>query len=112
HPDDATDVKQETFIKAYLAVKGFRGECSLQTWLFKICGNLCRDRIKRRDRHAEILFPPGEAEELVRDGVDPVDPVAVMERTQTAEIIFCALRGLPAAQREIIVLRDVEDLSC
>src|SRR5438034_8950251 len=48
--DDADDVKQETFVKAFQAMQGFRSEASLQTWLLKICGNLCRDRIKSWDR--------------------------------------------------------------
>src|SRR5437660_7998669 len=49
--DDADDVKQETFLRAYRALGNFRADCSLRTWLLRICANLCRDRIKSRDRH-------------------------------------------------------------
>src|SRR5205807_4760918 len=54
--EDADDVKQETFLRAFRAIAGFRADCSMRTWLLRICGNLCRDRIKSRERHPEELF--------------------------------------------------------
>src|ERR1041385_3070379 len=51
HSEDAADVKQETFIKAYQAIGSFRGDSSLLTWLIRICVNLCRDRLRSRKSH-------------------------------------------------------------
>src|SRR5690349_17299729 len=48
HHDDADDIKQETFLRAYRAIGTFRGDASMHTWLLKICGNLCRDRVRQR----------------------------------------------------------------
>src|SRR5438309_354898 len=48
HSEDADDVKQETFMRAFQAISGFRSECSLRTWLLRICANLCRERMKAR----------------------------------------------------------------
>ena len=109
--DDADDVKQETFLKAYRAFSSFRSECSLSTWLLKICGNLCRDRMKSRDRRPEVLYDPVAGPEHLADSTLAVDPVAAVERAQTRETLLAVLRGMPAEQRDILVLRELEDLS-
>jgi len=109
--EDADDVKQETFLRAYRAIGNFRGECSLRTWLLRICANLCRDRMKARDRHPEVLYDPLVAPDWFTDHSLVVDPHAVAERSQALQIIRRALRGMPVDQREIIVLRDMEDMS-
>jgi len=109
--DDADDVKQETFLKAHRAMKGFRNDCSLLTWLMKIAGNLCRDRIKSQQRRREVLYDPGATQDWTTDPAHAADPVAVVERTQTTKLILSALGGLPAPQRELIVLREIEGYS-
>ena len=110
HRDDADDIKQETFLKAYQAIARFRGEASLQTWLLKICGNLCRDRIKSWDRR-KVNYDSGMQSENWHDDGHYSDPHAVVERAQTSEMVMCALRGMPAPQREVIVLHELEELS-
>lgn len=109
HREDADDIKQETFVKAYQAIGKFRNDASLQTWLLKICGNLCRDRMKSWERR-KIYYDSGLHSEDWRDESISANPYAMAERAQTTEIILCALRGLPAPQREMIVLHDLEDL--
>lgn len=111
HRDDADDVKQETFLKAHRAMKGFRSDCSLLTWLLKIAGNLCRDRIKSQHRRREVLCDPSATQHWATNASHAADPVAVMERSQTTEVILSVLDGLPATQRELIVLREVEGFS-
>ncbi len=110
HSDDADDVKQETFLRAYKALPTFRNDCSLRTWLLRICANLCRDRIKSRQRHPEVLYDPVTAPEWFGDKGRLVDPHAAAERAHLASVLRRALGGMPAEQREIIVLRDVEEL--
>jgi len=110
HRDDADDIKQETFLKAYQAIGSFRSEASLQTWLLKICGNLCRDRIKSWDRR-KVIYDSTLREESLGQHAIGEDPLEIVERRQMTETIFKALRGLPPAQRELIVLHEVEDLS-
>lgn len=112
HRDDADDVKQETFLKAYNAMPNFRGQCSMLTWLMKICGNLCRDRIKARLRHKEVLYDPQTAQEFFGADTHSVDPRYVVERADTTEIILRVLSALPEPQRNLIVLHEVEGLSC
>jgi RNA polymerase sigma-70 factor (ECF subfamily) len=109
HREDADDVKQETFLKAWQHIGSFRREASLQTWLLKICGNLCRDKMRsweRRKVHSESEmatvreYPAGEES----------DPAYIAERSQTAATILKAMQGLPAPLREAFVLHEVEGL--
>ena len=110
HREDADDVKQETFVRAYQAIGKFRSESSLQTWLFKICGNLCRDRLKSWEKR-KVQYDAGLRSEEWRDEGYGSDPHALVERAETTATVLCALRGMPVAQREIIVLHDLEELS-
>ncbi len=108
--DEADDMKQETFVKAYQAIAKFRGDSSLQTWLLKICGNLCRDRMKSWDRRKVQYDSRFDYDGF---GSDPHqnDPQMILEKAQVNETVMKALKGMPAAQREIIVLHEIEDLS-
>ena len=110
HREDADDIKQETFLKAYQAIGKFRSDASLQTWLLKICGNLCRDRMKSWEKR-KVYYDAGLRSEDWQDDRISADPQALVERAQTIEIVLCALQGLPASQREIIILHDLEDLN-
>lgn len=114
HKDDADDVKQETFLRAYQAIDRFRSQSSLHTWLLKICANLCRDRLKAWERGRIASLDVDELHSFDRCPNSPHeanDPAAVFERAHTAEVVMCALRSMPAAHRELIVLRDLEGLS-
>ncbi|HLK60640.1 MAG TPA: RNA polymerase sigma factor [Chthonomonadaceae bacterium] len=108
HSEDAADVKQETFIKAYQAIGTFRGNSSLLTWLLKICINLCRDRLRTRKSH--YLLYEHITRETLDGGTSAQDPYACAERSQTIATILRGLQGLSPAQREIIILRDIEGL--
>jgi len=110
HRDDADDVKQETFVKAFLAMPGFRSEASLQTWLLKICGNLCRDRMKSWDKR-KVQYDARLEQDTLPGDAFAEDPMHIVARSQMTETVFLALQGMPAAQREIILLHEVEDLS-
>lgn len=110
-PDDADDIKQDTFMKAYRSLATFRGECSLLTWLLKVAGNLCRDRLKSRSRRGEVALNL-EVECDLRDTSDlGADPATLLERKDLNATVYRVLTGMPEAQRELIVLRDVEGLS-
>jgi RNA polymerase sigma-70 factor (ECF subfamily) len=110
-PDDADDAKQETFLKAYRSLGSFRGECSVATWLLKIAGNLCRDRIKKRIRRGEVELLPDIDVGSRSPGLLGEDPAAIVERRDLNDMVARVLVGLPAHQRELIVLRDVQQLS-
>lgn len=111
--EDADDIKQETFVRAYQALTGgagYKGEGSLTAWLLKICGNLCRDRLKSRRRHPETALDPNTAETWWMDTDTRSNPHDAMEQKQARDLLYGALRSLPEAHRDILVLRELEEL--
>ena len=109
HREDADDVKQETFLRAFEARKNFRNDCAVRTWLLAICGNICRDRIKSWERRRVRADGGIRAETLAAPAEN--DPAKIVERADTQDIIRRALQGLPAAQREAVILHEIEGLS-
>ncbi len=110
--DDADDVKQETFLRAFRSIGTFRSECALRTWLLRICANLCRDRIRSCASKLEVLYDPLTTADWSGDTGRFMDPHSALEQAEMAGLLRKALSGMPVEQREIIVLRDVEELSC
>lgn len=107
--EDADDVKQETFLRAYQAIEGYRNEASFRTWLFRICSNLCRDRIKSWERR-NVAYHADFSSEIEQYESPDESPHRIVERAQTLQIIMNALQHLPVAQRELIVLHEIEGL--
>jgi RNA polymerase sigma-70 factor, ECF subfamily len=105
--DDALDVCQETFVSAFAALARFRGECTVRVWLLRICTNRCRDRARSRGRRRETSLE-STPDELA--GGYP-DPAVLFERDDVSRVVWAALDRLPVLHREIILLRDFEDLS-
>src|SRR5499426_3567504 len=66
--EDARDVCQETFLRAFRALKGFKGEAKFSSWLYRIALNLCRDWIRRQRRAPVVQMPEGvEPSELAAE---------------------------------------------
>jgi len=109
HREEAHDIRQETFLRAFGALPNFRGDCSLRTFLLRICTNLCRDYHRsRRTRGEDALHQtPIEGENSAAWGRS--DPG--FEQIETADLVRAALARLSPARREVIVLRDLENLS-
>lgn len=107
--DDAEDVAQEVFVKAWRAAATFTGRSTVRTWLYRIAVNAARDRLRRDRRRpapadvdvdelAERLADPvGLDEQLAANGLDPP--------------LRRALAQLPPAQRDAVVLADVMGVS-
>lgn len=111
---DAPDVAQETFIKAYRALHGFRGQSAFYTWLYRIGINTAKNYIIARGRRpAGQDIDIADAEqyghtEFLSDGDTPESVVLSEEiKTKVAEVI----QKLPADLRQAITLRELEGLS-
>lgn len=118
---EAEDVAQEVFITVFKNIGGFRGECRLSTWMYRIATNHCRNRIKylsRRRVHEHRQYD----EELAR--LQPSSSVAgspttgevarpdhMVEGMQLERLVQEAIASLDEDHREVIVLRDVQNLS-
>ena len=97
------DVAQETFLVAWRGLAQFRGDAAFSTWLYGLARSRCADRARRAAVRPR-LARHGEA--------DPVDAAAVdPERRGTALAILAAAAGLSLAQRQAVLMRDVQGLS-
>lgn len=108
--DAADDVAQETFIKAYFAIKSFRIGYSFYTWLYRICMNLSINFLRRQ----KLVIPESQFEEQVSplekeaSGADPSSQLALKEIESKIEK---AIDSLPPKYKAVLVLRLYEDMS-
>ena len=110
--EDARDVCQETFLRAFRALGGFRGQAKFSSWLYRIALNLCRDWI-RRERRAPVVQAP--------EGVDLVDLAGAQEPAEPFEDLVArhdmsrrvarAMAALPDEQRTAIILKEYHGLT-
>ena len=105
-PGHAQDAAQDVFLKAYRALKDFRPDASLYTWLYRIAVNTCQDYIRQSARQASRNEP---LEEDLPSGER--SPQQLYEAGQMAQTIQLALQKLPEKLRTAIVLREMEGLS-
>ena len=113
-PQDAEDMAQEAFLKAYRSLGDFRSESRFSVWLYRIVSNVCLDFLRRRSRRPSVSLTTedDEGEELQRDVPDErFSPETLLERRLTREAVREGLRELPEEQRQILLLREIEGLS-
>lgn len=120
---EAEDLTIETFASAFKARDQFRGDSRVQTWLYRIAHNHCKNRFKQRDRQREMEGPSldagafGRAEEGEEAGAsrDVADwnysPSRLLEQKELRALIEKAVDNLPADYKVVLVLRDQQDLS-
>ena len=112
--EDALDVSQEAFLKAYHALPLFRGESKFSVWLYRIVSNACLDFLRERKRRAEVSLSVGDeedetAEMEIRD--ESLSPETLFERKLTREALQRGLLSLPEDQRKILLLREIQGFS-
>ncbi|WP_116200193.1 RNA polymerase subunit sigma-70 [Amycolatopsis circi] len=112
--EDAQDLTQETFLRAWNKRESFKGNAALRTWLYRIATNACLDFLdKRKDRTPVPFELPDPGSELpylqpYPDRMLPADPQESVVARETIELAFIvAVQHLPPRQRAVFVLRDV-----
>ncbi|HEX5200217.1 MAG TPA: RNA polymerase subunit sigma-70 [Actinoplanes sp.] len=112
--EDAQDMTQETFLRAWNKRESFRGHAALRTWLYRIATNACLDLLrKRNDRTpvpSELPDPDSEVPYLqpYPDRMLPADPQESVVARETIELAFIvAVQHLPPRQRAVLILRDI-----
>jgi len=103
--DDAEDITQEVFIKAYQSLGGFRGESALYTWLYRITINLCLNHIRKRKVRS---FFGLEQVQAVLPEADRAD--SDLEISELSLKARTAIAGLPEKQRAVFILRHFRGL--
>jgi RNA polymerase sigma-70 factor, ECF subfamily len=114
---DAQDVHQEAFIKAYRHLGNFRFECSFYTWLYRIVTNLCLDQLRRRKSRREdpstALDASGDEMDLMANVTDDramANPARELDRKLMAERIQSALGKLTPRERTVFELKHYQGL--
>ncbi len=110
--EDARDVCQETFLRAFRALPGFKGQAKFSSWLYRIALNLCRDWIRRQRRAPVMQMPEGvDPGELAADQ-GPVESIEdLVGRRQLSEIVEEAMALLPEEQRTAIILKEYHGMT-
>ena len=111
--EDARDVVQEAFLRAYRGLRGFKGEAKFSSWLYRITLNLCRDWI-RRERRAPVVQPPEgtDAVDLADAQAAPTESVEdLVARREMSRAVSRAMAELPEEQRIAIVLKEYHGLT-
>lgn len=110
--EDARDVCQETFLRAFRSIKGFKGQSKFSSWLYRIALNLCRDWM-RRERRSASLAPLDEEAEPARSpgGAPPETAEDHAVRQDMRRIITQAMSALSDDQRVTIVLKEYHGLT-
>ena len=110
--EDARDVCQETFLRAFRALRGFKGQSKFSSWLYRITLNLCRDWI-RRERRAPIVQAP-EGVDLIELAGQPEAAESVedlVSRRQLGRVVARAMQALSDEQRAAIILKEYHGLT-
>ena len=114
NPEDAADMTQETFIKAYNSLQSFRGDSKFSVWLYRIASNVCLDFLRSRSRKPTVSLSveDDEGEETELDIADESQsPELLLERGLTRDAVRRGLNALPPDYRQILLLREIQGLS-
>lgn len=110
--EDAQDIYQEAFLRAYLNLSAFRFECSFFTWLYRIVANLCLDHLRKRNSRGRdvvtVLSPNGESQsimEYVADDRSGASPERSLLGSELRSHIKAALKELSPRERMVFELR-------
>ena len=104
--DDADDIVQETFVKAYLALGEFRGDSSFFTWIYRIAVNLSLNALRKR----QVLNYLHESELLSRILSSSEDPEKDLENSETESALQRAVATLPEKQKAVFVMRFFDEM--
>jgi len=110
--EEARDVCQEAFLRAFRALPGFKGQAKFSSWLYRITLNLCRDWI-RRHRRAPVSQMPEDTDPLeLAAAVGPVETIEdLAARRELTLVVEKAMEFLPEEQRTAIILKEYHGLT-
>jgi len=112
--EDAADMAQEAFIKAFNSLENFRGDSKFSVWLYRIVSNVCLDFLRKRNRRPTVSLSVED------DGGDDVQldlpdesqsPDVILQQKMTREAVRRGLELLPEEHRQILLLREIQGLS-
>ena len=111
--DDAFDMTQEAFIKAYGSLSSFRGDSKFSVWIYRITTNVCLDFLRSKSRKQQVsLTVSDDDEDAQLDIPDPkADPEQQLIKKISMQSVEEGLKTLPDKQRQILVMRELCGMS-
>jgi RNA polymerase sigma-70 factor (ECF subfamily) len=110
--EDARDVCQETFLRAFRALPGFKGEAKFSSWVYRIALNLCRDWMRKQRRAPTVQMPEGVDPIEMASERGPVESIeTLVERRELGGVVAEAMKLLPEDQRTAIVLKEYHGMT-
>ncbi|HEX7226455.1 MAG TPA: sigma-70 family RNA polymerase sigma factor [Candidatus Binatia bacterium] len=110
NPDDAMEVAQESFFRAYRKITSFQGQSSFYTWLYRIAVNICIDH-QRRQKRNPLEFRESMDEVFEQQNEVARDPFSDVHDRELREKILSAIDDLSPEHKAVIVLRTLEGMS-
>lgn len=107
--DDAEDMVQEAFVRAYQNLHRYRDEAKFTTWLLRIVSNLCTDQARMKNRREALEQQEASGALIWMTEGDVDDPVGDLEQERRVKVLRTALNALPVHHRTVIILRDLEE---
>ena len=110
--EEAQDVCQETFLRAYRALPGFKGEAKFSSWVYRIALNLCRDWMRKQKRAPVMQAPEGvDIQDMAAERGPSESIEDLVSRQQLSAVVGEAMRRLPEEQRTAIVLKEYHGMT-
>ena len=113
--EDAADMTQEVFLRAYRALGTFRGESKFSVWLYRLTTNVCIDFLRSRRRHPTVSLTASEDDDEQPQFDLPADertsPEQQLTRSEMRRAVARGLDSLPDDARKILILRELNGLS-
>jgi len=113
--EDASDLAQEAFLKAYQSIKQFRKEASFSTWICRIVSNVCRDELRKLKRSSqtsldeEVWLEEGTVAKQIKD--NRPTPEQIYENNELKGYLQNLINNLIPEYRMVVILRDIQDYS-
>lgn len=105
HHEDAADLTQDTFVRAWKALGAFRGQARFSTWIYRIAVNVCLNRVSLKTPKTDVVDF-----DLVADQREPA-PGAAIDAAERQAMVRAAVKSLPPQQRAALILRTYHELS-
>jgi RNA polymerase sigma-70 factor (ECF subfamily) len=111
NPEDAEDVLQDTFLRAYRGIKSFKGNSTFSTWVYRITANSALMRLRKKQLPQVSIEDSDERETPISIADWAPGPVEQLLNQEMQRVMDEAIEALPPEFRQVFILRDVEELS-
>lgn len=111
--EDAADMTQETFIKAYNSLSSFRGDSKFSVWLYRICSNVCLDFLRSKSRRPQTSLTSLDDDDDVQLDIPDhaAGPEEQLMKKLSMQSVSEGLERLPDKQRQILAMREIGGMS-